>query len=302
MLNAPTAEDYLNASKATVDSLLEKALKSPDGYSWENATFVEFSIYGGNTGAVYFLLHVARATGNQSYLEGAVQGARFIINRWNNGQELQEYGGVYNSEWGFYNYATGIAFTLNEVGKLAERQDFQDFAFSIITDTFNAAIETENGPQWSGDVGVIFDSGIVLFLLHASKTFDKPEWHTLAVRAGERILKEGLTVDHGMKWLNANPYTLGLPEGSEIPNLLYGTSGVAYTMGRLYEETGEKQFLDAAVKGADYIRSIAMVKRNSTLIPYSFPDHTDIYYLGLCHDVCSTSFIKLQEIVNTKIL
>lgn len=294
LFNRPTAEDYLDAAKVTADSLLTHAIKSPEGYNWKDDTLGEFSIYGGNTGAVYFLLHIARATGDETYLKGATQGSQFIINQWNDGETLATYGGLDNSEWGFYNGATGIAFTLNEVGKFTGEQKFQDFASSLIEETIGAAIETEHGPKWSGDVGVIFDSGIVLFLLYAANEFKKAEWLEFAVRAGKRILKKGVSVENGTKWPNAHPAVLGLPEGSEVPNFFYGTSGVAYTMARLFEESKDESFLDAAKEGAEYIRSIATVQSDKFLIPYSLPSHRDTYYLGLCHGPVGTARLFYQ--------
>ncbi|WP_121614317.1 lanthionine synthetase LanC family protein [Mesobacillus foraminis] len=295
LFNKPIAEDYLNAAKIAADWLLASALKSSEGYFWQDSKLGKLSVYGGNAGIVNFLLHIAKVTGDESYLDGAIQGSRFIINQWNDGKELPTYGDVYNSQWCFYNGATGIAFTLNEVAKFSGEQEFQDFATNIINETINAAIETESGPKWTGDTGVFFDSGIVLFLLYAAKEYKKAEWLEFAVRAGDRILKQGVAIHNsGTKWPNVNPAVLGLPEGSEIPNFFYGTSGVAYTMARLFEESNKGQFLEAALEGAKYIRSIATVKENNILIPYSLPHYKDTYYLGLCHGAVGTARLFYQ--------
>ena len=74
----PTAKDYLEGAKATAQWLASSTIKTPDGYYWpeqpiefvkENVTFSKFSFYSGSAGIIYFFIQMAKATGDDGYLE-----------------------------------------------------------------------------------------------------------------------------------------------------------------------------------------------------------------------------------------
>ncbi len=69
-------------------------------------------------------------------------------------------------------------------------------------------------------------------------------------------------------------------------------------LARLYQETNEQAFLDAAIAGVEHLKSIATLEDDAALIYYRSPDFTDLYYLGYCHGPVGTSrtFYLLHEI------
>ncbi|MGZ7204873.1 lanthionine synthetase LanC family protein, partial [Streptococcus pyogenes] len=75
----------------------------------------KFAIYSGTSGIIYFFIQMAKATGDDSYLEDAIEGGRYIINNWSNGSELLPYGDIVNSQWCFINGASGIAYVSTEL-------------------------------------------------------------------------------------------------------------------------------------------------------------------------------------------
>ncbi|MGK9184770.1 hypothetical protein KXS12_21255 [Priestia filamentosa] len=308
LFHDPKPEDYLKGAEATAQWLRNTVIKTPDGFYWpeqpldksNNSTFLgEFSLYSGTTGIIYFFIQIAKATYNDTYLEEAIEGGRYIINNWSNGSELQLYRDKSNSQWCMINGVSGVAFVLTELAIASGRSEFRDFSIRLIDQLVNSAIETKEGVLWTGEPGVIFDSGIILFLIYASKKYNRKDWYELAVRASEKVLKQGQASScSGMSWPNISATHFGLPEDSIIPNYFYGTSGIAYTMAVLYEESQNEKFLEGAKEGANYIKSISTIEGDSILVPYSLPHLKHVHYIGLCHGAVGTIrlFYKLFKL------
>lgn len=131
--------------------------------------------------------------------------------------------------------------------------------------------------------------------------FAEDEYRALASRAGERLLELGVPrAEGGLSWKGAPATSLGLLEDAYFPNFELGTAGVAYVLARLYEETGNSNFLDAARQGALHLQQIATVRGRGALIPYRYPDLTDIYYLGFCHGPAGSARLFYQLYKVTK--
>src|SRR3982751_2163687 len=83
-----------------------------------------------------------------------------------------------------------------------------------------------------------------------------------------------------------------------MPNFSHGTAGVSYFLATLYQETGRKEFLDAALAGARYLQSIAVTTGDTCLIFHDEPDNKSLYYLGWCHGPVGTSrlWVRLDQI------
>jgi lantibiotic modifying enzyme len=87
-----------------------------------------------------------------------------------------------------------------------------------------------------------------------------------------------------------------------MPNFSHGTAGVAYFLASLYAETKKKEFLDAALAGASYLKSIANTSGDGCLIFHNEPDGKDMYYLGWCHGPVGTArlFYRLYQVTGDK--
>lgn len=300
LFQEPQAKDYLNAAKAAAEMLRKTAIETPEGLYWEEEPFSpadlqedtfmgRFSLYSGTPGVIYFLTQLARATRDDSYLEDAGQAAQYIINRWPD-IKIQQYGGnIAHSEWGVLNGISGIAHVFGELGDASDKKEYNNFAVKLIEEVAAARRETDEGIVWTGEPGIFFDSGIILFLINAAEKYDRKDWYELAMTAGEKILNEGREHDKNMMtWPTISPAYFGIPEDSIMPNYFYGTAGVAYAMAVLYEENKDERYLKAAEKGAEYIQSIATIEEDNILFPHSFPYLKDVHYLGLCHGASGT--------------
>ncbi|HBC27866.1 MAG TPA: hypothetical protein DC013_10685 [Ruminococcaceae bacterium] len=306
--------DYLKGAKAAASWIRSVEKEAEGGSFWvshpeRGDQEGQIDIYHGSAGILLFFLQLADATGDPSYLEDAKRGGDYILNRL--GKYGYEYlssslGGPHYREgtrWTFLSGGSaGVAFALTELYKALHLEKYKDAAVRI-TDAVTAHAEkVEGGVLWSGKSGVNFDSGTILYLLYASKFFHRPDWKETAVQAGKAILTTGRKQEKGTKYVgfvNMVKAMAGIKDDSyHVPNFAYGTSGICYTFARLYQETGEKAFLDAAKEGAKYLTSIAHVENGAALIPYRLPDLDTLYYLSNCHGVCGTArlFYLLHEI------
>lgn len=83
----------------------------------------------------------------------------------------------------------------------------------------------------------------------------------------------------------------------EMPNFCHGTAGVAYFLATLYQATGRKEFLRAALGGAKYLISIANVTDRYFLI-YHDNKNNHLFYLDWAHGPAGTAglFYRLYQI------
>ncbi|MDR2106187.1 MAG: hypothetical protein LBP24_02125 [Coriobacteriales bacterium] len=302
-----SAEDFLNAAKAAGDYLRTFATEGEQGIYWrqesgqapdqapEAAPQIDF--YTGNAGIIVFYLQLAAVTGDTSYLEDALRGGEYIVS------ELRRTNYAYPITSGFADFEpyrnnestfyaggfSGVAFALVELAKATGNRDFDEVAYLLTEKVASLAQPAPAGVLWTGYSGTNHDAGTIHYLLYAARHFDQPAWRELAAQAGRAIIATGVREQSGgvryQGFKNLLDYIVD-DSGAEqfFPGYAYGTAGMSFALARLYEETGEAAFLEAAREGAEYLISIAQPVRAGKLIPYMQPENPEhIFYLGLCH-------------------
>ncbi|MDR3335794.1 MAG: hypothetical protein LBT16_01190, partial [Treponema sp.] len=205
----------------------------------------------------------------------------------------------------------GVAFSLIELSKALSVPAYEEAAL-ILTEKIAAdAKPVDFGVIWTGYSGPYHDGGTILYLLYAARHFNRPEWKELAAQGGRAIISTGETYGADQVWYKGFHNILAEFNGKDpekesdfFPNFSYGTSGMTYVLARLYEETGDRDFLDAAEKGANYLISIAVPASQGRLIPYHYPDNReDVFFLGLCHGPVGSSrvFVLLHRLTKNPI-
>jgi lantibiotic modifying enzyme len=255
------------------------------------------TVYSGSAGTILFFLELAKATSDTSYLRAAKSGADYVANSWEELKAPQKTG----LELSLNSGVAGVAFVLTEVWKATQEDKYRRAALTATQHIVASAKPAGGGLEWASAPGVAGDGGIILFLLYASKAFQNPALRDLSVRGGLRLLELSQRDPRGgLKWQGIAPERFGQAKNSYWPNFELGTAGVAFVLARLYEESGEKQFLDAAEQGALHIQSIATIKGNTALVHYREPDLQNLYYLGYCHGPAGTArlFYELYKITN----
>lgn len=304
-----TTPGYLEAAEAAARWIRSTAQATEHGLVWlpepdhpeRRATVTPpATIYSGSAGIVLFLLELAAATGDAAYLDEARRGADQLAATWREVLDAPSFIPLENAHLDFSMGLAGTAFTLAHAGRATGSGAHLEAALAITRHIAGAARPAGAGVSWIGGPTIgLGDGSIVLYLLWAARTFDDPSLRDLARRAGERALELALPDPRGgLRWASPNLEAFGMPAGAAMPNFELGTAGVAYVLARLYEETGDARFLDAARAGAAHIAALATVRGDAALLYYREPDLTDLYYLGYCHGPVGTArlFYELHRL------
>ncbi|GAA5077691.1 lantibiotic modifying enzyme [Thermocatellispora tengchongensis] len=249
---------------------------NPDAQGRSALPDASASIYAGAAGIVLFFIELATATGDESYLADAAAGARRLA--------ATVAGG--GGDPTLYHGTAGVMFALAEAGWATGEAAFEDAARTAADrlvrrlrgfgGSGHAALRTR-GVGWTSDPALRGDGGIVLALLHASGMLGVPEYERVAVEAGERIAE---LVVPGHRF--GEEGCADLPLDAVTPGFLSGTAGTAFVLARLYGVTRERAFLEAARRGADFVRTVSVVSGRCALVPHHVPQGRALHYLGFC--------------------
>ncbi len=291
ILNIYGQDSYLPVILETEKWINNAAQKVKNGKNWlwcpdslHLKDYQPTTLYHGSSGVVLFYLELYAATGNKKFLKEAKLGAQHLINT---------YPDTIPSAWqvGFYTGTTGISYTLEQVYKASKKKKYRDYAIKYLDLSMKAATPKGEGIEWGGVNEIVYGSaGVGLYLIYAFQEMEYQPAKEWAVKAGLGLLANQKEEKEGSSWLMGPGY-----ENHIMPNFSHGTAGVSYYLLRLYEMTGQQQFLEAALKGSEHLESLI---NEEGLIYRTFPSAQDIYYLGWCHGIAGTArlYFKLYEI------
>jgi lantibiotic modifying enzyme len=246
---------------------------------------VSTHLYSGTSGVVLFFLEAHRLTGEPSYLAQARAGADYLL------AHLEE---TLESEGpGLYTGLAGVGFVLDRMEAATEDEKYLEGVVETVELLKSSALAREKGVEWNDVTDVVSGSaGIGLYLLHVEEETGLPQALGLAIAAGDRLIALAMPAGAaGLRWAMSPGYARNLP------NFSHGTAGVAYFLASLHQATGEKRFLDAALAGGEYLKSIATVTADACLIFHHEPEGEDLFYLSWCHGPAGTArlFYRLFE-------
>lgn len=284
---------YLDAAVKAAKWIHTTRVETPQGLIWldgpERPEGLESSpdLYTGYAGIVLFLLELARVTGDKDTKEDVGYGADALI------ASLPEKLDLARVEAGLYSGVAGTGFVLHRVYKETGDEKYRKAAVRCRDLIHAAAQPAGKGVDWGKYTDIIAGtSGTGLYLLEHARTMNDPASRDLAAKAGLRLIELGIPEGGGLKWREE-------PEFPRLmPNFSHGTAGVSYFLATLHQETGRKEFLDAALAGARYLQSIAVTTGDTCLIFHDEPDNKKLYYLGWCHGPVGTSrlWVRLDQI------
>ena len=284
---------YLQAAVQAARWLRSVQVKTADGLAWPvdpaKPEHIETDLYHGTSGVVLFFVEAYRSTGDESYLKDAQAGGEYLLSK------LPKSGDDFDC--GLYTGLSGVAFALIEAGRYPGGANHRGGSRRCIKLLKAKAVKKGAGVEWTPTTDIISgNAGIGLFLLYAAREIPDKSLVDLAAQAGRRLVELGKPAGGGMKWAMNETFP------RLMPNFSHGTAGVAYFLASLYRQTREKAFLDAAVAGGTYLRSVADTEGNACLIFHNEPDGKDLYYLSWCHGPAGTArlFYHLYRITNDK--
>jgi len=234
-------EELIVAAKAHGDLLLQTAVRSELGWSWntggsaENIPLVGYAHGAG--GIACALLELHRVTGEEQYHEAALEALRFECSQfnpqWHNRPDLGADGrapalpinqGARSAVTWCYG-APGVGLSRLRIRDLLSRD--HDVAVELET-ALQLTKLTLTQPAGMGEGFCLYNGagGLADFLLEAAKTLGLPEWHQLADAVG----RTGIATFHETDM----PWPCGVFGRGESPNLMLGLAGIGYLYLRLH--------------------------------------------------------------------
>lgn len=280
-------QPYLNEALSAAHWIESTSVTTGGGVVWPDdptdPKTVNTSLYAGTPGPILFFLELYRYTGKEEFLRQAKAGADALAASVAGGQPT-----------GLYEGLAGDGFTLGEAYLITHDAKYKTAALQCVEWLKQGAKKTGNGVEWNDVTDVIAGgSGTGLFLLWAADKLQAPGAREVAIEAGRHLIELGKPVgDGGTRWLMDPTFP------REMPNFSHGTAGVAYFLATLYQQTKQKEFLDAALKGAHYLISIADKDNDICLIYHDDTSNgKSLYYLGWCHGPAGTArlFYRLYQ-------
>ena len=271
-------DDYLETAKKAAHWLRAQAVETPQGRTWppdpQQPERLSTALYHGSSGVVLFFLEMYRATGDESYLNDALQGGQYL-------QATLPEALTSPTQAGLYTGVGGVGFVLTELSRVSKDPVFRQGALRCVDLTL--AVMAEN-PGEVTDI-VSGHAGIGLYLLDAAQRLDRPDALAMAEKLGKDLIAGAVHKPAGWSW----PMTPDFPR--VMPNFSHGTAGAAFFLSRLHEATNNKDYLNAALQGGNLLLALA---REDGLIYHNQPRDPDLYYLGWCHGPTGTTRLYEQ--------
>jgi len=281
---------FLALAKNAASWIEASRIETAGGFTWPadptNPDSVGNTLYSHSPGVVLFLLDLHHTTGDSAYLESACAGADWLMAQ----PMVDEGGGA-----GLYTGTAGNLFCLEEAYRASGYEKYREGVRTRIDWLHSTAREAGSGVDWGPVTDIISGSaGIGLTLLFADRAMGRDHSADLAVRAGRRLMDLAQPEAGGLKWPMALEY------GRLMPNFSHGTAGVAYFLASLFEVSGERIFLDAAISGARYLQAVAKTEGNTFAVFHNEPEGLDLYYLSWCHGPPGTAqlFYRLAQLTD----
>ncbi|NLE97166.1 MAG: hypothetical protein GX596_04155, partial [Propionibacterium sp.] len=286
-------DDYLATALSSAQWLRSVKHTTDAGAHWplepDAEPAYDTSLQIGTAGTIIFLLELADATGDDEVLAEAVEAGRQLLHLEDADTPPEPSFWIPGADVSLHLGRAGKAHAMLELARASGDETFRDAARRW-SDELLESSQHDDGVYWADQPALIADGGVALHLLRAAEVSGDGRYRDVAVEALRHIASRAEADPRGgIRWHALDPTSLGAAEGTVWPNFELGTAGVAYALARGYEATGDQALLDAALAGAEHIRSIAVVDGDAALVAYREPDMTDLHYLGACHGPVGTT-------------
>lgn len=241
--------------------------------------------YNGMTGVVAFYAMLYDATQDPAWRDAARGGGDYLVRQLDAGNP--------DIDAGLYTGLGGLGYTFGCLDRARAGDAYRAAAERAAGQIVARARQADQGAEWSESNDIISGTaGIGLFLLQAGLAWKRKDLVALSARAGYRLLAAGEPAEGGRMWFPSASFR------RNYPNFSHGTSGVSYFLATLYQETRQREFLDAALQGARYLDAVAHRENGTTKIFHATDGGENRYYLSWCHGPVGTArlFYRLHRV------
>ena len=275
---------YELAAKDAVKWLRAQSTTTGAGKAWPSVPgkkeTLAVDLYSGTAGVALLLAEAGRRWNNREILEDARQAGKETASWFD---QLAE-----NRFLGLYTGLAGCFWTLSELQSHGivepswQGNDAPDLAYLYAAD-----LADKHEPLKTNDV-IAGLAGIGLAFLQKPLAKDPKVHLGAACGIGDHLIARAQKDGGGLRWAMGEAYA------RNMPNFSHGTAGVAFFLAKLYVATKKKTYLEHAIGGAEYLKSIASTDNDGCLIYHADPDGLSRYYLGWCHGPSGTSQLWWQ--------
>ena len=253
MLNVRDIDRLLLEAKKIGETIIHSALKTENGWYWNVSDFkgnieVNASFYNGNSGIIYYLLELYKATNDEKYYDAALCGAAWIMTyKYNEGEKnLAIYCGI-----------GGIIYVFTELYKINKNATYINFALQL-------AFECKQSESIS-DI-LYGTSGSILTLLHLHNETDDVRVLQILNEKIDLLLNAAIFPKTGICWDRAGVSI------HPLCGFAHGNSGVAFVFIELYRYFKNDFFLFVAEMAYKYEDQYFQKNKNALYANNNWPD------------------------------
>lgn len=289
-----SAEDYLNTAGDVAKWIKQYEVKKAVGKSWKISSgagsndgdvlanqMTDRSVYSGAAGVGFFYLQLYEVTGNEEYLNEAIQAGEYLLGTFD---EVQKH------KPGIHGGITGEGLFAEALYQKTGEQKYRDYAVKAGDVAYETAIKEDGFLHWENLVDYMGDGSTAAYWIDLANLTGDRKYLEYAKELIDYILTFKTELPDGTvywKFFDIHKYFSELPEGGILPNFAHGTAGIVYLLTKYYKTSGDKRYLEIAEAGFQFLINVAINKEDASIVPYLYlPDEKepfDVFYLSLCH-------------------
>jgi len=157
--------------------------------------------------------------------------------------EMVERDSMSHMETGLMSGVSGVLYALSHVKRFCPSNRLRAACEKILKVLNEFKV---GGSSFRCDI-VSGSAGIICALLSCQKAFQDSSALELALQHGEHILRSAEELPSGLAWKETN--------STHLTGFAHGAAGIAYALGRVFQESGDERFRNVAIEALRFERS-----------------------------------------------
>ena len=285
--------DLFEEAFKVYEKVLDTTIRLPDGgVTWFGDVYLSdaqrmdyrplgTSLYDGTLGVALFGSALYRFTEDDIYRDFAMDALKSLLMRISDPQQCQSI--PVSDGLGAGGGIGGYLYGLSMCAQFLDEDEILNHAEHLAGVLSKEMIERDDRFDFLGGV-----TGTILGLLTLIKVRSRTEWIEKAIHCGDHLLASRHETETGQRvWKTLNDIPL--------TGYSHGSAGIAYALLRLYNQTGEERFLEAAEQGLAYERALfnPQMRNWPDLREIESDGKGNFHMVGWCHGAAGIGFSRL---------